>query len=441
MMRTRPAISGSIYLPVLLVSLVAATLAVGGLMSLRSLGRAAAMRADSNAARTLATSAVEIGRSIIAADPEWRKNRNAGTWLNAVPVGAGKLTLTVTSPAGNLDRNPSDPVILTGIGTFGRSTQRVTALLAPAGDLPISALRGALSSDERVEFSVATAGPSGRLIASNGNIEVSGLGTLISADASAKGDVKGILYTGSVQTDVAEMEFPENDYLASYLSDATTISVTSLPLVSGSRRITEVVLSPAANPFGPTNSRGIYLIDCNNQPLVIESSRLAATLIIVDSPLVTVSGQVNWELADSALPALIVEGKLALRMEASNSLREADLGPLVDAEQTALEKLLGLPVVKVRAGLNLNPVASPFPFPGGSSDTDVVDSYTTRIGGLIYATDDTTLSGNNTLHTLVAKRKIIVTGNVNLDWDRRYLLKPPPGFESKSAGRMTVTIR
>jgi len=47
-----------------------------------------------------------------------------------------------------------------------------------------------------------------------------------------------------------------------------------IPVVNGNRRIDEVVLSPAINPFGATDPAGIYWINAGGQALRLSHVRL-----------------------------------------------------------------------------------------------------------------------------------------------------------------------
>ena len=74
------------------------------------------------------------------------------------------------------------------------------------------------------------------------------------------------------------------------------------------------VLSPTLNPFGTsTNSQGIYWINCNNNKLIIERSRILGTLLIVNpgTGSCVSNGPIYWSPAVAGYPALLVDADIA----------------------------------------------------------------------------------------------------------------------------------
>lgn len=449
--------SGSVYLPVLIASMVAATLAVGGMLAVRTQANSAALRSESSAARMLALSAVEIGRARIAADKDWRDNLSAGTWLDRMPMGNGTISLDVTSPAGPLDRNPADPVVFTGTGRVGRAVQVVTATLSPSTNGPLSSLTAAIGASGNIDLTNAVVEPAGMTLSANGNVSAFGLDCLIHVDVRAKGSINGILFTGQRTAEALPLEYPESDPLRSYIVEASALSYSSLPLSGSTRAIFETVLSPTTNPYGPVNSRGIYVIDCNGGELVIMDSRIVGTLVVINASSVRVEGSVNWNTAEPALPALLVDAPLTISLTAASPLDEGQLGPLVTTGGTGKSKK-GNPKGNAwgqakngnngkgnsspsPAGVNLNPSGTPYPYGTGTSDSDVTDTYPTQINGLVYASGNVDLTDNNVLHTLLCPGNLNITGTLTLIRDDRYITAPPPGFTTVSPSSMSAGFR
>lgn len=411
---------GSVYLPVLIASMVAATLAVGGMLAVQSQSRSAALRSDSSAARALALSAVEIGRARIAADENWRTAYSTGAWFTDLSMGGGTVSLDVSAPAGALDRNILDPVVLTGSARFGRSFQRVTVMLVPPPVVPVSALNAVLASASNVVFSNANIVAPSEIIAANGSISSLGTDSSISAQLRAKGSITGGVYSGTSQSSAPLLGFPATGAVQLYLPMASTIVTTASPESGGTLEIENVLISPLVNPYGAPNSRGIYVINCGGANLRIRQSRIIGTLIVLNAASVTVEEEVHWTPAEPNLPALLVDADLTIDLDADETLDESKLSPPT----------------------NLNPAGSPYPFaPGGATDSDILDSYPTVINGLIYSTGTVTLQGDNSLHTVLSAGTMTVHGDCTFVRDQRYINEPPPGFLTPADAPFSLRYR
>ena len=433
---------GSVYLPVLIASMVAATLALGGILAARSVGRSASLRSDTSAARQLALSAIEIGRARIATDPDWRSNLSTGAWVSSMTLGPGKVSLDAASPFGSLDRDPDPPLVLTGTGTVGRAVQRITVTLTPNNTTALSSLSAAMASASNMALNTASVGPAAMLIASNANITSNSSGTTVSASARARSLITGTQFNGTTSPGSPLLEFPDPAVISTYAALATPISYTALPLVSGTRAVSEVLLSPDNNPFGSRNASGFYTINCAGGPLLIEDSRIVGTLIITNASTVTVAGFVNWSPATANLPALLIAGNLSLQLDSTRVLDEDRIGPFVSSGGTGEINLRkGNPPGQSPQGVNLNSPGTPYPYPSGSSDNKLKDQYPTVIDGLIYATGSATLTNANRFHTLLCGGTLTVSGAVTLTRDNRYRNAPPEGFTPANAAPFRLEYR
>ncbi|MDX2200741.1 MAG: carbohydrate binding domain-containing protein [Phycisphaerae bacterium] len=210
---------------------------------------------------------------------------------------------------------------------------------------------------------------------------------------------------------------PPSDLSAASIQIYTATGTTNFSLDSvelrkvvsaGPREISGVLLTPTNNPWGAANAAGIYIIDCNNETLVIRNSRIVATLILKrPGPNTRIDDSVVWEAPTANQPALIVDGNLQIGLDAVN-VREQTLG------------------------VNLNPPGTPYRYVGGSADDDTHDRYEAKLHGLVYVTGNLTLSDTTAMQGVV-----IVGGNatidadvLNLAYDDAFAQSPPPGFGS-----------
>lgn len=192
------------------------------------------------------------------------------------------------------------------------------------------------------------------------------------------------------------------------LDDAAMIEVSSAP--PPAHTIYRSVLSPTSNPFGSgqTNADGIYVINCKNTDVYLQESRIVGTLVLLNpgSSSQVLDGAMTWSPAHSNFPALLVDGDFKIEMN-SDGLNES----LLD--------------------VNFNPVGTPEPLTSGTSDSDKIDIYLSKIEGLIYTTGNLTLGGTSVIEgSTIAAGNLTMTGKITADYSSKHLQNPPPGFSA-----------
>src|SRR5436305_1455951 len=106
---------GTIYLLVLISSLIVATIGLASLQLLRVQGRAASDSNDFMEARLYARAALEIGMLKVRNDPNWRTNLGNGAWVTNQAIGNGAFSLSAVDPINNdVTSANNHPVVLTG---------------------------------------------------------------------------------------------------------------------------------------------------------------------------------------------------------------------------------------------------------------------------------------------------------------------------------------
>jgi Carbohydrate binding domain len=207
-------------------------------------------------------------------------------------------------------------------------------------------------------------------------------GTLTKATVSIWISFKNDYYMDKVS--LLDITYPYNDYV-----------------------IERRLISPTANPFGATNPKGIYIINCGGKDVILARSRIVGTLVIVDPGGNTmIQDSMSMEAAVYNFPALLSDNKIKISLS-SVGLSEAG------------------------TGINLNPPGTPFPFIGGTSNETLTESYPSRITGLVYSTDDIEfLNTPNVIGVVIADHDIKVdTTSLTLSYGNTYLNDPPPGFD------------
>ena len=80
------------------------------------------------------------------------------------------------------------------------------------------------------------------------------------------------------------------------------------------------LISPTVNPYGATNTQGIYIIQCGGKDLVLGRSRIVGTLVFVDpSNKTAIQDSVIWEPAVYNYPALLVSSRHVMNINMDNA--------------------------------------------------------------------------------------------------------------------------
>jgi hypothetical protein len=188
--------------------------------------------------------------------------------------------------------------------------------------------------------------------------------------------------------------------------DQASVKDTSLPV--SEYLMDRVVLSPSSNPYGATNAQGIYVLDCNNQQVMIGPCRIVGTLLVKNYNTLTIQGPIEWEPAVAGYPALLTDKDVSIGFDKSVALSEATYG------------------------VNFNPAGTPYPYSGGTANANATDAFPSVINGLVYAGGKINFSTNPSI-----KGCVIAVSDVNvaataltLSFDSSAYVNPPPGFTS-----------
>lgn len=390
---------GSVYVLVLaLVLLVmAAGLAAVGTTRMRS--RTISQGSDTMRAELLAESAVERAMTYINADANWRNTYNSGVETPQKTLGPGTVTFKLVDEVdGDLSNSSADPVRVYGIGRVGKSTQ-VFSVIASSG-IALDCLGAAVCVGGDVALSSSTVVGVGMTMASNGS--VSATTAVVGPRVEAVGAISGITYAGGTLSPAPARTLPAATVFDVYKANGNAINYNSIP----SGVISNCLLSPTNNPFGGgTNAQGIYVIDCQNNDLQITTCRIVGTLVLLNAGAGScVQTKVLMEPAVSNFPCLMVQGPFTLK---TNSVALSEGGVV-----------------------NFNPAGCGYPYPGGSTNINMTDSYPNVINGLVYVSGNLTTNSNPAVHSLVVGGTWTAAGTLTLSYTNRYLLNPPPGFGS-----------
>lgn len=384
---------GTAYLLVLVTVLITVAVGVSSVMVHRVRRERLDRIADMDRARAVAQAGLELAVAYIQSDGQWRTNRGLGTWMDGESVLDGTVTLVASDPDGDANDDAADQVTLVSEAVVGSARQAVSATFTPV-PVPMTCLQYSSSSGDQTGFN-GTLGSNGTL-ASNGSMGA--LLATVNANVIAGGSITGISFNGTTSSNAGTRQHPASSALDWYIANGTPIAYSSLP----SGRISSTVIGPNRNPYGSTNAMGIYVIDCGNSNISIRNCRIEGTLVLLNAGnSSTIDQRVNWKPAMEGMPALLVQGRMRIELSSSN---------LSEATSTT----------------NFNPSTAPY---NGVSDNDMLDTYPSRIEGLLYATDDFVIQGSTTiLGQVVATDDITYNGTVTITRSSTYTESPPQGF-------------
>jgi hypothetical protein len=340
----------ALYIAVLSTALIVSLLGLAGLTIVRIERRRVSTTNDILVARMNARSAVQLALRRIADDPNWQTTYSNGVETTPESLGpnaAGTLSWILEDSDGSLT-DVDTHLRLRGLGRVGNAVQ-VSSVQLEVRPQPLSCLEVAACSNGPITFWSSSTETTNQIIHSNSSVTKNS-GTTVNSAVEAVGIITGSgTINGTATTPVPAREVPTASVFDHYIANGTAISLSSLPKVGGKYSITDTVLSPANNPFGPTNPSGIYVIDCGATTIYIRNARIIGTLVLINPRAGSkIEGDVSWEPAVVNYPALLVQGGFNIEFGAVGLLDEA------------------------ACGVNFNPPGSPYQ---GSTDSDQNDSY------------------------------------------------------------------
>jgi hypothetical protein len=398
---------GGVYVFVLATAMLTTIIGLMVLTTAQINGRANAGTNDSMEAAVLAQSAVEYGLNTVANDSNWRNDyANNAIVTPYISLGRGsitfKLTDDVNAKAADLT-NTADAVRVYGIATIN-NTARVYSVRGTQGS-PLACLKNNITAGA---MNLGTANIIGTPTLYSNTSITGGLAVLTGAILDATLSINlGSLLNLTVNTGVVAEALPDTVHAFDYYNqNGTTISIGSIPSVSGNPTIQNQVLGPTTNKLGGgTNPKGIYIIDCKNENLVIQNFRMYGTLVILNpGPSSIIQSSVYFSPVTAGYPCLMVSGNWNIATTATN---------LADSSSSLT---------------NYNPAGEPYM---GTADTTYTTSYPCRFDGIVYVSGNLTTSNTfSNQGTVIVNGSWTPAGTANLTYDPTSYNNPPPGFTS-----------
>lgn len=395
-----PRRSGSVYVLVVLTVAITSVLGLSALSLATSRVQLETTELDLLHARLDAVSAVELG--LASANTQATAGLTVADALSDTVAKtldidlATKVTsedpFTYTDQEGNTQAADGYSSWITGTGAHGSAIWIEQAQIRRDEGRPLAPLSYAIHAREAVAIgSAAELTVSGSALSSDSAIQIAGR---VKADLSAPAFSITGSHAGDAEKQSSGVGVLHRDALDRLRTEAERITHTGS--ISG-HLLTRKVNSISRN----TDSEAIYLIETNGSDLLIEQTRIAATLLIDASRggTVRIGKAVRIEPNLDGMPSLIVLGNARL-----------------EGTSTTLSELTR----------NLNPADAPF---DGVSDTDTTDSYQTGLFGLIHVIGNLEIAGDTRLYGSlhVDGRLTVTAGETQVTHDPAILKNIPRG--------------
>lgn len=404
--------SGTIYITVMMTSLIVATFAIATSLVASRTQRDRFIQDEAFDLATAAESAIELALARIASDANWRGNHVSNQEYGPFTLGRCNVFYRLIDSSNNLAANTGKDITIIGIARQNNASYAVSVRAQANGSIS-TCLQNSVASANPLDLNNANHWNTNQRFFFNGPVSLSGGSTITGDTLSAGAIVVNIpsQSRGSLTPFQTSITIPSISNLENIYRDlATAIPVTSLPLVNGAREIKGRVISPNINPFGVnTNSQGIYSIDCQGQNLSISNSRIIGTLLLLntgDSSQIGANTIIEPSLPN--YPSMIVKGKMGF------STRFA-------------------PFTESSINSNLNPPLAPL---GNLSNTSLTESYVPNIKGIVFISNDANLLSNYQLQIdgIFIANRIVATspGTLRVFYNDLPTTSPPPGFRSDS---------
>ncbi|TVQ62352.1 MAG: hypothetical protein EA378_05400 [Phycisphaerales bacterium] len=419
---------GTAYLLTISVTSLAAGVALTSVVLRGAQLEDALDAADAADARALAQTGLEIAAARIVENSNWRNTITAGALLPAHTHARGTLAVTVEDP---MDDDPAvgdgDPIILTATARVGEATFAVQAPIV-FRYIPHEALSHSVYTESEFRIDSATSLITNRPIKANsyaahssstidgptpdgGNYADSTSGGGGGGGGLIGGSLGGII--GGIGSILGGLQNLLNALLSSQdtpawlptdiISTYRTLGPRFTPSDFGQFEfeIRRTVLAPGVGWLTAYPDETVIVLDAQGGDVLIEDARIVGTLVIINADEVEIKGAVLMEPITPDWPALLVQGELEIELHG---------GPLSESATST----------------NFNPPDAPFE---GVSNHTMLDSYASRIGGLVYATREIELENVRVDGPVLSHRRIRLTnGATRITVSDTIAEFPPPAF-------------
>lgn len=399
---------GSIYVLVLMISVMIAVIGLSSVAISRVQLRMSGSTSDLAEASFYADSAVDLALYELSQDPNWRTSYTHDTWVRTQTLGRGSFKWKFLDQVDiDLSNNATDPVWLIAWGMADSATQKLSVGLELEPGAALDVLATSVHAGQNIYLNsgasvTTTAAP----LSTNANFDNRGTlyGSLQAATQSGGGAV-----TGTVEVPTSSKDLPAEAVFAHYVAKATVLYNIG--------ELKAVVLTPTLNETGGgLNAEGVYYINTGGDDLVIEGLRLHGTLLVnCGGGTVRIDKQVAMQNYRDDYPVLIVDGHIELRFYGS--------GAVLD---------------EAAWSHNFNPPGAPYQ---DHTDGDRSDEYPSQIQGLIHCTRGLFMKRTAlVIGAIICEQTATFSDTPKIIHDYNLIANPPEGY-TQPGSEMVISSR
>lgn len=293
--RRTPHRRGTMYLLVLVTTMIITVIGIIGYKMMRAQAAVARADIDRDEALVLAESGVQWGIHLSSLKEDWRDVYTSGVNINTMSIGEGTMAVAFVDDDGDLADDPYDPFWIRSTGVVGGASQTLEAQI----QLPTSQMHPALEKSLTVGGTLMIDDAKTLTLESGGT-------------AMAHTEADGSTAIRSRVTLANPVEFPNPALIQLWASKGTVIG---RDLHGG--KIESRTLSDTQAPFGLTpDPDGIYVIDTEGSNFDLSKCTVRGTLVIINSGTANIDIlESRFTFGDHGGPTLITDGETRLGLK------------------------------------------------------------------------------------------------------------------------------
>ncbi len=283
---------GTVYLLVLMSSVIVTLIGLMGFRMLRAQAAIAQSDTDRDEALVIAESAVQWGVHIVSLKGDWRDSIASGVPIRTGAFGNGTMSVTITDKDdGDIADDDTEEFVISGTGVVGDATQTLEVTVSTTGG-PHPSLEKSITVGDR--FALDT----------GASVTIENGGT-----AKRLTTYSGMSFSSSKVSIEDPVDLPDPSLLGTWIDKGTLIDSSShLGYFSN------VTFSKASAPSKvAVDPDGIYVIDAGGKDFYLKDCTVQGTLIVTNlgTNSLIVDGS-KFAFGDHGGPTLLVDGNVEL---------------------------------------------------------------------------------------------------------------------------------
>lgn len=292
--------------------------------------RMATNLADTDEATEIARAGLDNVIYLANANNDWRTRFASGIWISNKILGGGTFTAWGIDPDGDLANCPIDSVTARATATYNGAARIVSATLRPPVHDSMMYLAYGSGWAQSIRFE-STCRVYGDLCCQKAVL------------VSGSPDHRGHIYARALDQVSSGLVDANTDVIV--WSTGPVLPVVNAdwffargaqilpPLVGGIYEVADKRISPSSNPYGFTNSEGIYCLDAGGTEVRFVRCHITGTIVLKRAPKVTFDKACVHAPAFSYQPALVTDGSAVYSFDQNLSESQSNVDFNADGDK------------------------------------------------------------------------------------------------------------